>query len=122
MRCRAVQSGPEGPLAIAPRGRAARVSVSPAATPILLSPKSSARTVEIIDPELGSGMTGERGELAGFHAEQPERGEPALLVGQVEDHALIRGHRQPGVVEHFLFELPGFPSGITERDEGLFRA
>src|SRR5262245_43438575 len=102
---------------MAPRGRALRVSVSPLAMPILLSPKSSARTVDT-----RSGMTGERGELPGFHAEQPERCEPALLVGQVENHAFIGGYGQPGVVEHLALELPGFPTGIPEGDEGLVRA
>src|SRR3954468_15049092 len=80
------QSGPWGPLLKAVRGWAVRVSVSPLAMPILLCPKSSA-TMSWGPP---SGMTGERGELAGLDAEQPERCEPALLVGQVEDHALVR--------------------------------
>src|SRR5436190_24051900 len=102
---------------MAPRGRAPRVRVSPLAMPILLVPKSNARTTAIVLGDPGSGMTGERGELAGFHAEQPERCEPALLVGQIEDHALIGGHREPGVVEHLLLELAGFPARITERDE-----
>src|SRR6187551_342397 len=113
MRCRLVQSGPAGPLPMAPRGRAARVSVSPLAIPILLSPKSSATMVDTEGVDARSGMTGERGELAGFHAEQPERGEPALLVGQIEDHALIGRNGQPRVVEHFAFELAGFPAGVT---------
>ena len=60
-----------------------------------------------------SGMTGERGELPGFDAEQPERREPALLVGQIEDHAFIGRHRQPGVVEHLFFELAGFPTRVA---------
>src|SRR5687768_12090818 len=114
--CRAVQSGPAGPLPMAPRGCALRVRVSPLAIPILLSPKSSATM------SAGrSGMTGERGELSGLHAEQPQRCEPTLLVGKVEDHALGRGHRQPGVVEHFPLELAGFPTGVSEGDEGLLR-
>src|SRR3954469_11801134 len=105
MRSSAPQSGPCGPLEIVVRGCALRVSVSPLATPIRLSPKSTERTIS----GRPSGMTGERGELAGFHAEQPERCEPALLVGQVEDHALVGGNGEPGIVEHFLFELAGFP-------------
>src|SRR3954468_2690419 len=104
---------------MAPRGRAVRVSVSPLAIPILRSPKSSARTVVIRDSDPRSGMTRERGELPGFHAEQPQGGEPTLFIGQVEDHALIRWHRQPGVVEHLAFELAGFPARVAEGNESL---
>src|SRR5262245_12561170 len=118
MRFNASQSGPLGPFEIALRGWADRVRVSPLAIPILLCPKSTAR----MSAGPASGMTGEGRELAGFHAEQPERREPALLVGQIEDHAFIRGHREPGVVEHLLLELAGFPAGVTERDERLLGA
>src|SRR5690349_21592807 len=113
-RSREFQSGPLGPLPMVARGCAARVSVSPLATPIRFSPKSKARTTDA-----WSGMSGERGELAGFDAEQAERSAPALLVGQVEDHAFIGRHRQPGVVEQLLFELAGFPARVAQRDEGL---
>ena len=37
--CSAAQSGPDGPLAIVPRGWAVRVSVSPLAMPIRLEPE-----------------------------------------------------------------------------------
>src|SRR6478735_3414368 len=117
-RSSARQSGPFGPLGIVERGWAARVSVSPLAMPIRRSPKSIA-TMIVGCMGARSGMTGDRGELPGFDAEQPKRGEPTLLVGQIEYHAFICRHRQPGVVEHLLFELTGFPPGITERDEGL---
>src|SRR5436190_4288102 len=90
-RSSARQSGPLGPLEIVERGWAARVSVSPLAMPIRLSPKSSATMTWA-----RSGMTGERGELPGFDAEQPERGEPTLLVGKIEYHAFICRYRQPG--------------------------
>src|SRR6185436_5375219 len=104
------QSGPPDPLASVLRGCAVRVSVSPLATPILLSPKSSARTIcGWLDGR--SGMTGERRELPGLDAEQAQRSQPALLVGQIEDHAFIGGHRQPGIVEQLAFELTGFPAG-----------
>src|SRR5262245_37135025 len=103
---------------MAPRGRALPVSVSPLAMPMRLSPKSRARTRRISR----SGMTGERRELSGLDAEQPERCEPALLVGQIEDHALVGGHREPGIVEHLALELAGFPTRVTECDEGLLRA
>src|SRR4051812_22762604 len=105
MRSSACQSGPCGPFTRVVRGCAVRVSVSPLATPIRLSPKSTERTTS----GLPSGMTRERCELAGFHTEQSERCEPTLLVGQVEDHALVRGDGQPGVVEHLALELAGFP-------------
>src|SRR5689334_24326973 len=118
MRSSAGQSGPWWPLEIVVRGWAVRVSVSPLAMPIRLSPKSTERMTS----GRPSGMTGERGELAGFHTEQPERCEPALLVGQVEDHAFVGGHREPGVVEHLLLELPGFPTRVAERDERLLGA
>src|SRR5689334_9331872 len=110
MRSSPNQSGPCGPFARVARGCALRVSVSPLATPIRLSPKSRERTTS----GLPSGMTRERGELAGFHAEQPERREPALLVGQVEDHALVGRHREPGIVEHLFLELAGFPARVAE--------
>src|SRR4051794_27903611 len=103
---------------MAVRGWAVRVSVSPLAIPMRLSPKSTER----MTCGRPSGMTRERGELAGFHAEQPERCQPTLLVGQVEDHALVRGHREPGVVEHLFFELAGFPARVAKRDERLFRS
>src|SRR6186997_2414370 len=118
-RSSARQSGPLGPLEIVERGCAARVSVSPLATPIRRSPKSIATMIFGCSGGR-SGMTGERGELPGFDTEQPERGEPALLVRQIENHAFIGGHREPGIVEHFLFELTGFPSRVTEGDESLF--
>src|SRR5687768_9906519 len=94
-RSRAFQSGPLGPLPIVERGWAACVTVSPLAIPIRFRPKSSARTI-FAGLVARSGMTGERSELPGFDTEQPERREPALLVGQIEDHALVRRHRQPG--------------------------
>src|SRR6188768_2149339 len=117
-RSSARQSGPWGPLEMAVRGWAARVSVSPLAIPIRFSPKSSATTIVGL---LGarSGMTGKRGELPGLDAEQPERREPTLLVGQIENHAFIGGHRQPGVVEHLFFELAGFPARVAESNERL---
>src|SRR5688572_783752 len=106
--CSAGQSGPSGPLPIAPRGCALRVSVSPLAMPILFSPKSRATTTKI-RARPWSGMTGEGSELAGLNTEQPKRCEPALLVGQIEDHAFVGGHRKPGVVEHLALELAGLP-------------
>src|SRR6185436_12137773 len=108
------QSGPDGPLVTVPRGCAVRVSVSTLAMPILLSPKSSART-----SSTRSGMTGEGRELPGLDTEQSQRGQPALLVWQIEDHAFSGGHRQPGVVEQLAFQLAGFPARVAERDEGL---
>src|SRR5690348_3142964 len=90
-RSSACQSGPCGPLAIAERGCAARVSVSPLAMPIRRSPKSIA-TIIFGFSEGRSGMTGERRELPGLDAEQPERCEPTLLVRQIEDHAFIGRH------------------------------
>src|SRR5688572_8098369 len=97
--CSAGQSGPWGPLPMAPRGCALRVSVSPPALPILLRPKSRATTAKIRARPC-SGRTGEGSELAGLNTEQPKRCEPALLIGQIEDHAFVGGHRKPGVVGH----------------------
>src|SRR5688572_29379740 len=117
-RSSAGQSGPFGPLEIVVRGWAARVSVSPLAMPMRLRPKSKARTTMGCD-WAWSGMSGKRGELPGFDAEQTQRGAPALFVGQIEDHALIGGNRQPGVVQQLLLELTGFPARVAQRDECL---
>src|SRR6187399_616097 len=89
-RSSACQSGPWGPLAMAERGCAVRVSVSPLAIPMRRSPKSIATTMVGL-AGARSGMTGERGELPGLDAEQPERCEPTLLVRQIENHAFIGG-------------------------------
>src|SRR5690349_12487481 len=120
-RSNAAQSGPWGPLAMVVRGWAARVSVSPLAMPIRLSPKSRATTISIRSATR-SGMSGERGELAGFDAEQAERRAPTFLVRQVEDHALVGRYREPGIVEQLLLELAGFPTRVAQRDERFLRA
>ena len=46
----------------------------------------------------------------------------ALIVRQIEDDAAVGGPTEPGVVQHLALELPGSPSGVTERHHGASRA
>src|SRR4029077_4417167 len=52
-------------------------------------------------------------------AEQPPRAGPALFKRQLENHARIDGHGDPGVVLHLAFELPGLPARVAEGDERI---
>src|SRR5688572_22795533 len=55
-------------------------------------------------------------------AEQTPGGTPALLVGRFEQDALVGRHREPGVLCDLVFELPGAPARIAERDQRRLRA
>src|SRR5262249_13712523 len=115
------QSGPLCETASAAIGAALRVSVSPPASPIRLSPKSKARTV-CGCLSVASGMPGHEAQPLDVDSQQPPGAEPAVLKRQLEDDARIDRHGQPRVVADLAFELTGFPSGIAERDECVQRA
>src|SRR5512146_484959 len=116
-RAIAGQSGPALPNNAAGRGAAVAVSVSPAAMPMRLSPKSKARTASTGF----SGMPGDQAQPVDIDAEEPPGAGPALLVGQLEDHAHIDGHGGPGVFAHLALELAGFPARVAESDERIAR-
>src|SRR6185312_11085991 len=116
-RAIAVQSGPARVVVAAGRGAAVAVSVSPAAMPIRLSPKSKAR---IASTGL-SGMPGDQAQPVDIDAEEPPRADPALFIGQLEHHARIDRHGGPGVVADLALELAGLPARVAECDEGAGR-
>src|SRR5690606_5462356 len=106
------QSGPRGPFATTPRGPAEPVTDWPTATPMREPPKSKARTVS---GRVVSGVPGMRREPADVDAQDARGGHPAFGVRHVEHD--FRGGRdaQPGVRQHFGFELARLPAGIAER-------
>src|SRR5690242_8902617 len=65
-------------------------------------------------------MPGDAAHHVLVYTEKPPGRAPALLVGQVEDHARIEWHRHRRVVLDLAFELTRFPAGVAERDERVF--
>ena len=57
-----------------------------------------------------------------FDAEQSHRRFVLAFVRQVENHAVLRRHREPGILRQFLFQLPGLPAGIAQREQSPFRS
>ena len=47
---------------------------------------------------------------------------PAFGKRRIKNDFGTRGHIQPGIGQHFCFELAGLPSGIAQRDQCLVRA
>src|SRR6185437_1210940 len=125
----AAHSGPCASIAAAGRGAARPVSVSPAAMPIRLRPKSNARTAcagwEAAIRSRGSGIAGDGAHLAdlvAIEADELPRALPTLLEGHAEHDALVGGHRQPGVLADLALELARIPAGIPEGYEGIRRS
>src|SRR6187549_1632806 len=104
----ACQSGPFGPWLTVRRGAAVPVTALPAAMPMRRRPKSKAR-MRVCGR---SGMTWNQAHLVHVHAHQAPRGEPAILVRQVEQQRLVEWQREPRVVLDLAFELAGLPAGV----------
>src|SRR5690242_3236367 len=114
-RAIASQSGPARVTGEAERGAAVAVSVSPAAMPMRLSPKSKARMASTGF----SGMPGDQAQPVDIDAEQPPGADPAFFVGQLEYDACIDRHRGPGVLPDLALQLAGLPARVAERDESI---
>src|SRR5258708_5337246 len=115
------QSGPLCRTAMAGRGAAVQVSVSPAASPIRLRPKSKARTVWTggVGGSAPSSMPGHETQAINVDSHQPPRAEPPFFERQLEHDARVDRHRQPGVFAHLALELSGLPTRIPEGDERI---
>ena len=46
---------------------------------------------------------------------------PTVFKRQFKHDAVIDRQAQPGIVQHFLFELPSVPVCVAERDERIIR-
>src|SRR6185437_3335357 len=126
----APHSGPLASIAAAGRGAARPVSVSPAAIPMRLRPKSNARTAcagregSIRACGTCSGIARDDADLADLVAVESDelpRALPALLERHAEHDALVRRHRQPGVLANLALELARIPPRVPEGDEGVRR-
>src|SRR3974390_325375 len=112
------QRGPKGPAGTACKGEAVRLTVSPQATPILLSPKSKART---IFGRQDSGIAADRADSRQFDSEQARGGVPSRLERQIKNQPKVHGRAQPGVRPDFVLQLAAVPTGVTQGDDGLIR-
>src|SRR5687768_595571 len=96
-------------------GWAVRSSGSPTATPMRFKPKSNASMVRAAR----SGMSRCVLQPGEVHAEQLERRRQALLGRRVENDAVARFHRKPGVLRQLVLELPRRPAGVAQRHQDL---
>src|SRR5688500_14582761 len=92
-------------------GCAVPSSGSPTATPMRLRPKSKARTVVAAR----SGMSRFVLQPPEVDAEKLHRRRQPLLGRRLEDDAVGRLHREPGVLRELVLELPGRPAGVAQR-------
>src|SRR6185369_9584367 len=102
----------------APSGWAVRSSGSPTAIPIRFRPKSKARTVR----PRRSGMSRFILQPREVEAEELHRRRQPLLGRSVEQDAVARLDREPGVLRQLVLELARGPARVAERDEQLLRA
>src|SRR5258708_37802478 len=91
-------------------------SASPTATPIRLRPKSKARMVP------RSGMSRFVLQLRKVDAEELHRRRQALFGGRVENDAVARLDREPGVLRQLVLELSRRPSAAAQRHQEPCRA
>src|ERR1700690_564199 len=99
--------GPSGPALSPGNGEAARLRLSPQATPMRRRPKSKASTsCGLVRPGLASGISTDRADARDLDAEQPCSGLPAGLERQIEDDAGFHGRIEPGVGANLVLELP----------------
>src|SRR4029077_9773352 len=69
-----------------------------------------------------SRMTNIVGKLREVDSEQAHRSREALLRGQFENYIQIAAHRKPRVLAQLLFQLPGGPASVAQRNQELLRA
>src|SRR5437016_1081681 len=62
-------------------------------------------------------MTGHGTELLDVDPQKAPRSRPALLERQLEHHARVDRHGEPGVLAHLALELPRFPTRVAESVE-----
>lgn len=113
MRSMPLQSGPAGLLATTPMALADLVTCWPTATPMRRSPKSKAMIV----CGLSSGVPGMSRYAADVDTERTRRVGPSVSKRHVENEFLAGGDTEPGIFEHFGFELAGVPARIAKCDQ-----
>src|ERR1700733_12097458 len=111
------QGGEPDFTASASSGEAVRLTVSPHATPMRLSPKSKARTSRGAAPAgrsgvAGSGIAADRADARQLHPPETPRRLPARFEGQIEDQVGIHRRTEPCIGPDLIFELTAAPAGI----------
>src|SRR6476661_8656982 len=89
-----------------------------------LRPKSKAKTVRAWDRAARpwSGMSCRVLQARIVEAEELHRRRQALLRRRLEEDAVARFHRQPGVLRELVLELPRRPAGVAQGDQHPARA
>src|SRR5690606_35881156 len=114
-RSMAGQSGPLSWWATVARGVAVRVRVSPLARPMRRRPKSKQITTRVFKGRgRSSGVAGAGNHLVHVDAQRAPGRQPAVLVGQVEEHGITHRQGEPAVVAQLALQLAFLPLRVAQ--------